>query len=74
MGFGVGEFKLESHSLAVGDDVMITGPTTGYVETTVSELRLDDKVVDKVNKGDVFTFKVSDKVRPSDKLYKVVDA
>lgn len=71
---GVGEFKLESHSLATGDEVMITGPTTGYVETTVTELRLDDKVVNKVSKGDVFTFKVAEKVRPSDKLYKVVAA
>lgn len=71
---GVGEFKLESHHLNVGDEIMITGPTTGYLETKVSELRLDDKVVDKVNKGDVFTIPVSEKVRPSDKLYKVVDA
>lgn len=71
---GVGEFKLESHHLNVGDEIMITGPTTGYIETKVSELRLDDKVVDKVNKGDVFTIPVSEKVRPSDKLYKVVDA
>lgn len=71
---GVGEFKLESHSLNVGDEIMITGPTTGFVEAKVSELRLDDKAVDKVNKGDVFTFPVSEKVRPSDKLYKVVEA
>lgn len=71
---GVGEFKLESHNLNVGDEIMITGPTTGYIETKVAELRLDDKAVEKVNKGDVFTFPVSEKVRPSDKLYKVVDA
>ena len=70
----VGEFKLESHSLEAGDEIMITGPTTGYIETKVTELRLDDKVVEKVNKGDVFTLPVSEKVRPSDKLYKVVDA
>lgn len=70
----VGEFKLESHDLKVGDEIMITGPTTGYIETTISELRLDDKSVEKVNKGDVFTLPVNEKVRPSDKLYKVVDA
>lgn len=70
----VGEFKLESQSLAIGDDVMITGPTTGYIETKITELRCDDKIVEKVNKGDVFTFTVSEKIRPSDKLYKVVDA
>jgi len=71
---GIGEFKLESHDLAAGDEIMITGPTTGYLETTISELRVDDQKVDKVNKGDVFTFSVPEKIRPSDKLYKVVDA
>jgi len=70
----VGEFKLESHSLEAGEEIMITGPTTGYIETKVTELRLDDKVVEKVYKGDIFTLPVSEKVRPSDKLYKVVEA
>ena len=70
----VGEFKLETHSLSVGDEIMITGPTTGYIETTISELRVDNHPVQKVSKGDVFTFPVSEKVRPSDKLYKLVDA
>jgi putative protease len=53
---------------------MITGPTTGYIETTVDELRLDDKAVNQVGKGDTFSFKVSEKIRPSDKLYKIVEA
>lgn len=70
---GVGEFKLESHDLAAGDEIMITGPTTGYLETTVSELRIKDQKVEKVNKGDVFTFLVPEKIRPSDKLYKIVN-
>lgn len=70
---GVGEFKLESHDLAAGDEIMITGPTTGYLETTVSELRIGDQKVKKVNKGDVFTFLVPEKIRPSDKLYKIVN-
>lgn len=70
----IGEFKLETHSLSVGDEIMITGPTTGYIETTISELRVDNQPVMKVSKGDVFTFPVSEKVRPSDKLYKLVDA
>lgn len=70
----VGEFKLESDHLSVGDEIMITGPTTGYIETKVSELRLENQSVEKVSKGDVFTFPISEKVRASDKLYKVVDA
>jgi putative protease len=68
----VGEFKCESHSLSVGDEIIITGPTTGYLQMTIEELRVDAQKRDKVNKGEVFTISVSEKVRPSDKLYKLV--
>lgn len=69
---GVGEFKCESHSLSVGDEIMITGPTTGYVQMKVDELRVDGKVAQTAEKGDVFTIALPEKVRPSDKLYKLV--
>jgi U32 family peptidase len=68
----VGEFKCESHSLSVGDEIMITGPTTGYVEMIVNELRVDGKPAVKAEKGDVFTLAINEKIRPSDKLYKLV--
>lgn len=70
----VAEFKLETHSLSVGDEIMVTGPTTGYIEAKVSEMRINDQPVDKVNRGDQFSIHLSEKIRPSDKLYKVVDA
>lgn len=70
----IAEFKLESQSLAVGDQIMITGPTTGYLETTITEMRVADQVVEKVVKGDVFSCPVTEKIRPSDKLYKIVPA
>jgi putative protease len=68
----VGEFQCESHSLSVGDEIMITGPTTGYIEMKIEELRLDGKPIDKVMKGDIFTIFCNEKIRPSDKLYKLV--
>jgi U32 family peptidase len=71
---GVGEFKLESHSLSVGDEILITGPTTGVIQTFVEEIRVDDQPIDKITKGIMFTIKVNEKVRPSDKLYKLVNA
>ncbi len=71
---GVGEFQLESHSLQVGDEILITGPTTGVVQLTVNELRVDDGKTEQVKKGDVFSMAIETKIRPSDKLYKVVDA
>jgi putative protease len=70
---GVAEFEMETHSLRVGDEIMITGPTTGFIQTKVEELRVDDRPVEEVKKGDIFSVKVPEKVRPSDKLYKVVE-
>lgn len=69
----VAEFKIESHSLKKGDQLLITGPTTGVVELTVEEFRVDDKLTEEAKKGDVVNFKM-EKMRPSDKLYKVIPA
>ena len=52
--------------------LLITGPTTGAVFLTLDEARVDLKPVDVVRKGQHVSFKVPDKVRPSDKLYKLV--
>lgn len=72
---GVGEFVLESHDVKVGDKLIVTGPTTGYVETTVEEIRLDSGAsVDKAIKGHTVAIRIPEKIRPSDKLYKVVSS
>ncbi len=68
---GAGAFLVETGTLGVGDEIMVTGPTTGVVKTTVRELRVDDKTVEKVGKGDLFSFPLPEKVRTSDKLYKL---
>lgn len=66
---GVGEFIMESGELNVGDEIVITGPTTGVIITTVEELRVNLKSVPKAVKGDAFSIKLDQKIRPSDKLY-----
>ena len=66
---GVGEFKLESGTLHPGDEVVLTGPTTGAEIFTVEQLRLDRDPVAEVRKGQVFSMPVPCKVRPSDRLY-----
>ncbi|MFV0554988.1 MAG: peptidase U32 family protein [Mangrovibacterium sp.] len=71
---GVAEFKMESGELAVGDKIIITGPTTGLVEMVVEEIRVDLKSVPKAMKGELFSMKVSEKIRRSDRLYKMVPA
>lgn len=70
---GVGEFQLEAAGLDLHDDVLIVGPTTGVVETEVQEIRIDLKPVSEAEKGNRISFKVPEKVRRSDKLYKWVN-
>ncbi len=69
-----GEFFLETQTLKTGDEILITGPTTGVLQHTVGYIRVNNKVVDTVQKGESFTLPLPDKIRPSDKLYKMVDA
>ncbi|MGL4852520.1 MAG: peptidase U32 family protein [Phocaeicola sp.] len=71
---GVAEFLVEASTMKVGDKLLITGPTTGAVYLTLDEARVDLKPVDEVGKGERVSFKVPEKVRPSDKLYKLVAA
>ncbi len=66
---GVAEFLMESGELNVGDEIVITGPTTGALIVTVDEIRVNLKPVERAVKGDSFSIKVPAKVRPSDRLY-----
>lgn len=68
----VGHFKIEAHNLKIGDQILITGPTTGVMEMDIEELWVDDKKVDEAKRGDDVTFCVESNIRPSDKLYKIV--
>lgn len=70
----VGEFLLEAHTLKKGDKILITGPTTGVIESVVNEIRVDDKIVEEVNQGENFSIQIDEQIRPSDKLYKVVNS
>ena len=69
---GVAEFVVETAEMKVGDKLLITGPTTGALFLTLDEARVDLKPVDVVHKGEHVSFKVPEKVRPSDRLYKLV--
>lgn len=66
---GIAEFYVESGEVTVGDEIVITGPTTGAIILTVDELRVDLKSVEKAVKGQSFSLKVPAKIRPSDRLY-----
>ncbi len=70
----VAEFKLESYELNVGDTVLITGPTTGAIETNITELHTGNGSVTTAKKGENCSFKLSTPIRSSDKLYKIVSS
>ena len=71
---GVAEFLLEAQSLSVGDEILVTGETTGAYEDVVEEVRVDLKPVETVEKGTYFSIKTKDVVRRNDKLFKIVPA
>lgn len=52
-----------------GDEFIVIGKTTGIVKEKISEIMVDEKVVEKAKQGDLITFKISKRVRRSDKFY-----
>ncbi len=69
---GVAEFAIEAADIKKGDKLLITGPTTGVVYMTADEIRYDLKPVDEALKGQRVSMPVPAKVRPSDKLFKLI--
>ncbi|MBL7110944.1 MAG: U32 family peptidase [Bacteroidales bacterium] len=70
----VAEFLMETGSLNTGDEILITGPTTGVIQMPVTEIRVDDKQVQRTKKGEHFSIRVEEVIRRSDRLYKLVDS
>ncbi len=68
----IGEFKIEAYDVSVGDTILITGPTTGAREMTLQSMYVNDKDATTASKGDEVTMKLDFRIRPSDKLYKIV--
>ncbi len=72
---GVAEIKLETGELKTGDDLIITGPTTGILEHTVTGLRdAATNETETVPKGEICSIRVPQPVRRSDKVFKWVEA
>ena len=69
---GVAEFQIESGELNTGDEILITGPTTGVIESRVEEIRVDGRPVEKAIKGQRISIPLTTKIRPSDTLFKIV--
>jgi putative protease len=70
----VAEIKIETNELSVADEVLIIGPTTGVLEIKVSEIRISLEKNKSAVKGDVCSIPITELVRRSDKVYKLVDS
>ena len=70
---GVAEIKMETHSMALEDEILIIGPTTGVVEEQLIEIRVELQQVDETKKGELCSIPVSTLVRRGDKVYKLVE-
>jgi len=69
---GVAEVAIETGSIELGDQLVIVGPTTGVIETTIMELRVNEESCQSARKGERCSFPVDQVVRRSDKVYKLV--
>jgi putative protease len=69
---GVAEFLMEAGEISVGDKLLVTGVTTGALYLDAEEIRYDLQPVETARKGEHISIKVPEKVRPNDKLYKIV--
>jgi putative protease len=68
---GVAEVQIETGKLEVGDHIIIIGPTTGAIETSIKELRVNEINCDAAKKGDTCSFPVEAAIRRSDKVYRL---
>ncbi len=68
------EFLCEAGQLKVGDDIIITGPTTGVIQEKIEEIRVDLERVEIAKQGERFSIPLKQMIRKSDKLYKWVMA
>ena len=66
---GVAEIIVEASPLNTGQHILITGPTTGAIETDISEIRVDLSPVMTAEQGVSCSIPVPEKVRRSDKVF-----
>ena len=69
---GVAEIAVEANTFSKGDKLLITGNTTGAMFLNADEIRYDLRPVDAAEQGWRVSIPVPGKVRPNDKLFKLV--
>ena len=69
---GVAEISIEASEISVGEKILITGTTTGIMNFRADEIRYELEPVEKAEKGWRVSIPVPRKVRPNDKIYKLI--
>ncbi len=69
---GVAEILVEAQYIEQGDEILITGETTGAYEDIISEMRVELKQVPKAVKGNYVSIKTREPIRRNDKVYKII--
>ena len=69
---GVAEISVEASEISVGEKILITGTTTGIMNFRADEIRYELEPVEKAEKGWRVSIPVLRKVRPNDKIYKLI--
>lgn len=69
----VAEIRMDSGMLQPGDHVYIQGPTTGSMELTLPEIRVDLKPVGKTIKGERCSIPCETFLRRADKVYRIIN-
>ena len=67
------ECLIQADCLEINDNVLILGPSSGAVETQITELRDSKGKIEKADKGILVAFKTPNVVRRNDKVYKIVN-
>lgn len=65
----VAEIKLQNSSLKIGDEILVTGPTTGVLRMTITSFQKDETACELAHKNDIITIPFAEKVRDNDKVY-----
>lgn len=67
----VAELKIWD-DLAVGDEIMIQGPSTGSITHFIDSMQIDGKAIEKAEKGSNVAIAIDEKLRESDFVYKLI--
>ena len=68
----IAQFLIENDELSIGDKILISGPTTGEQQMTITEIFANGNSCQGAKPGDQITFPTPFRIRLSDKLYKIL--